>query len=257
MDREAKISIFPSMRKYKEYLAWGGGGGENKKILVYLSPDQITGQVLLNILVNEKGQLVTSSNLNINLGYDYFTAKILDRGKIYSKYADFYKGTVTLPSLDKLMNNVTDFTIAGWWDTNNHYGLVDILNEYITLGTNTSTRKLSYIINGGDEINFASFGDAPWKHIAIVSHNGKITFFINGTSQTATAYQEYNKTGTQVWLTSSLNIDDLCLILNQAVWTDNFTPPEEPLLGDLKYKTVLYPKNTVITDPGDLLVKLY
>lgn len=25
VDREAKISIFPSMRKYKVYLAWGGG----------------------------------------------------------------------------------------------------------------------------------------------------------------------------------------------------------------------------------------
>ena len=188
--------------------------------------------------VNDKGQLVTSSNLkNINLGYDYLTAKILDRGKIYSKYANFYKGTVTLPSLDKLMNNVTDFTIAGWLDTTNHLCWVDILNKYITLATNTSIKKLFYIINGGDEINFASVGDAPWKHIAIVSHNGKITFFINGTSQTATAYQEYNKTGTQVWQTASLNIDDLCLILNQAVWTDNFTPPEEPLLGDLKYKT--------------------
>lgn len=211
--------------------------------------------------VNDKGQLVTSSNLkNINLGYDCLNAKILDRGKIYSKYANFYKGTVTLPSLDKLMNNVTDFTIAGWLDTTNHPSLADILNKYITLAANTSIRKLSYIINGGDEINFASFGDVPWKHIAIVSHNGKITFFINGTSRTATAYQEYNKTGTQVWQTTHLNTDDLCLILNQAVWTDNFTPPEEPLLGDLKYKTELWPENTVIvdhSDHGDLMVKLY
>ena len=75
-----------------------------------------------------------------------------------------------------------------------------------------------------------------------------------------TRHQEYNdEKWNEIWYNGDLNTDDICLILNQAVWTDNFTPPEEPLLEDLKYKTELYPENTatVITDPGDLLVKLY
>ena len=76
-----------------------------------------------------------------------------------------------------------------------------------------------------------------------------------------TRHQEYNdEKWNEIWYNGDLNTDDICLILNQAVWTDNFTPPEEPLLGDLKYKTELWPENTIIADhgdPGDLLVKLY
>ena len=80
-DREAKISIFPSMRKYKEYLAWGGG--ENKYIVAYLSPDQITGQVLLNMHVNDRGQLVTSSNSDIDLEHPFRPQNTLDGGGKY------------------------------------------------------------------------------------------------------------------------------------------------------------------------------
>ena len=216
--------------------------------------------------VNDKGQLVTSSNLNINLEYSKENMKytyIRDGGKIYSKRVDFGNTSATLPSLGKLMNNVTEFTFAGWLHNDFAYWL-SILNEYISLSVDNSAGKLSAKINGGDKIELTSFysdsKDHPWKHFAIVSHNGKITFYINGIKQADAAYKEYNKTGTEVWNNYVLDADDLCLILNQAVWTDNFAPPEEPLLGDLKYKTELYPENTkiaIITDPGDLLVKLY
>ena len=215
--------------------------------------------------VNDKGQLVTSSNLkNINLKYyKGLYTNILDGGKIYSKYADFGLADITLPSLGKLMNNVTEFTFAGWLHNAYSYEL-SILNDYILLSVDNSAEKLTAKINGGDKINITSFygdgKDHPWKHIAIVLHNRKLAFYINGIKQIDEAYQEYNKTGTKVWYDYILNTDDLCLILNQAVWTDNFTPPEEPLLGDLKYETELWPENTIISDhgdPGNLLVKLY
>ena len=108
-------------------------------------------------------------------------------------------------------------------------------------------------------MDIASFYDGgdPWKHIAIVSHNGKITFYINGIRQIDVPYQECNGKDNEIFNYKNLSTDDACLILNQAVWTDNFTPPEEPLLGELKYNTKLYPENTIIADPGDLLVKLY
>ena len=80
--------------------------------MAYLSPEQITGQVLLNMHVNDKGQLVTSSNLNIDLEHPLSPSNILDGGKIYSKYAEYGECFMRLPLLSKLMNSVTELTFA-------------------------------------------------------------------------------------------------------------------------------------------------
>ncbi len=215
--------------------------------------------------VNDRGQLVTSSNLNMNLEFNALAPKIADGGKIYSKYV-YGESIINLPSIDKLMNNVTEFTFSCWLSNICRYPDVTsrmyiLRYSYILLMADPSTKKLIAQINFGNEMDIASFYDGgdPWKHIAIVSHNGKITFYINGIRQIDVPYQECNSKHNEIFNFHYLSTDDACLILNQAVWTDNFTPPEEPLLGELKYKTKLWPENTatVIADPGDLLVKLY
>ena len=38
-------------------------------------------------------------------------------------------------------------------------------------------------------------------------------------------------------------IDDYVLIIDQCLWTEDFTVPTEPLLGDLGYKHIIYPYN--------------
>ena len=108
--------------------------------------------------VNDKGQLVTSSNLkNINLEYDKDRyTNILDGGKIYSKYAGYGNSSVTSPLLGKLMNNVTEFTFAGWLRLHNAYydylRYLSILSDYIILSVYNSAEKLTAKINYGDEI---------------------------------------------------------------------------------------------------------
>lgn len=231
--------------------------------MAYLSPEQITGQVLLNMHVNDRGQLVTSSNLDIkNLEYSGSRIEVLDRGKIYSKYIKNTINSVTLPSLDKLMNNVTEFTFAGWLRLfSSHYSdegafYLDILDEYLTLGS--SKKGICLSVNRIEQVcTYYNLNNELWSHIAIVLHDGKIAIFLNGSRIIDVAYQEYPKKGTELLQPYDLYVDDICLILNQAVWTDNFTPPEEPLLGGLKYKTALCPKNAIIADPSDLMVKLY
>ena len=218
--------------------------------------------------VNDKGQLVTSSNLNINLEHPLSPLNILDGGKIYSKYADYGNDFMRLPLLNKLMNSVTELTFAFWvhnpsYSYGNSIYLIYILDQYIVLSGNETTKNLDAAINHKNEVNLTHFDDEgdPWKHIAVVLHNGKFTFYVNGTKQADIEYSEYKDRGHNILCDFRfLNTDDLCLILNQAIWTDNFTPPEEPLLGDLKYKTELWPENTVIvdhSDHGDLMVKLY
>ena len=229
--------------------------------MAYLSPEQITGQVLLNMHVNDKSQLVTSSNLDINLEFDEISTRISDGGKIYSKYI-WGESIIKLPSLDKLMNNVTEFTIAFWLNTtySPYFFYINFLDGYISISVDKTTKKITANINFGDKINLTSFDDGgdPWKYIAITLHNRKFAFYINGIKQVDAAYQEYeSRKWAEVCNTRNMYIDDICLILNQAVWTDNFTPPKEPLLGDLKYKTELWPENTIITDHSDLMVKLY
>lgn len=221
--------------------------------------------------VNDKGQLVTSSNLNIDLEHPLSPSNILDGGKIYSKYAEYGNGTddfMMLPLLGKLMNSVTELTFAFWvhnpsYSYGNAWYYLSILDDYIFLSGSKTTKNLDAEINHKNNVNLTYFDDEgdPWKHIAVVLHNRKFTFYVNGTKQADIEYSEYeNREHNILCDFYLLNTDDLCLILNQAIWTDNFIPPKEPLLGDLKYKTELWPENTIISDhgnPGDLLVKLY
>ena len=214
--------------------------------------------------VNDKGQLVTSSNLNIKkLEYHNSYTRISDKGggKIYSKYAHFGNiNNINSPLLDKLMSNVTEFTFAGWLYSAFIARELNILNKHIELSCDGAGRHRVYFqINSGSKIELYQFSSTreEWTHIAIVLHGGWLTVYINGKQVYRTSYPGYHETGTEVWHSDNTDIDDLCLILNQAVWTDNFTPPEEPLLGDLKYKTELWPENTIISDHGNLLVKLY
>ena len=173
-----------------------------------------------------------------------------------------------LSLLDELMNSVTELTFAFWVHNPSYsYGntsyQLNILDGYIMLSGDKTTKNLDAKINFENEVNLTHFDDGgdPWKHIAVVLHNRKFTFYVNGTKQADIEYSEYeDREHNIVYDSYFLNTDDLCLILNQAVWTDNFAPPKEPLLGDLKYKTELWPENTVIvdhSDHGDLMVKLY
>ena len=189
-------------------------------------------------------------------------------GKIYSKYAEYGNDFMRLPLIDKLMNSVTELTFAFWVHNPSYlYGntvyRMSILDGYIMLSGDKTTKNLDAEINFENEVNLTHFDDEgdPWKHIAVVLHNRKFTFYVNGTKQADIEYSEYeDREHNEVCYSYFLNTDDLCLILNQAVWTTNFDPPKEPLLGDLKYKTELWPENTVIvdhSDHGDLMVKLY
>ena len=97
--------------------------------------------------VNDKGQLVTSSNLNLNLEFNAISPRIADGGKIYSKYV-YGESIINLPSIDKLMNNVTEFTFSCWLRNICMYpnvtNCIYILRySYITLIADPSTKKIN------------------------------------------------------------------------------------------------------------------
>lgn len=236
--------------------------------MAYLSPDQITGQVLLNMHVDDNDQIISTSNTKFDIGFSGFGTEIKDDGKIYSKYAGYAHVNYDTTKLNQLMESVHDFTISCWHAyalNNSGTGCYSFFNGYIKFDDipfytsseyHPNTIKISS--NGNKLINIPA-EKAKWMHIAVVSNNGTLSIYADGVRQTGTSMPDYNKnTNAILDDINGFYADDTCIILNQALWTDDFTPPNEPLLEDLKYKTVLYPKfQRLYQNEDKALLKLY
>ncbi len=237
--------------------------------MAYLSPEQITGQVLLNMHVDDNDQIVSTSNTKFDIGFYDFGTKIKDDGKIYSKYAGYAHVKYDTAKLNQLMESVHDFTISCWHALNTNLGgCYSFFNGYIEFddipfytSSENHPNTIEISSNGNKLTNIPAEKD-KWMHIAAVSNNGTLSFYANGVRQTGTSTPDYNKNKNNTnAILDDINgfyADDTCIILNQALWTDNFTPPDGPLLGDLKYKTVLYPKfQRLYQNEDKALLKLY
>jgi len=236
--------------------------------MAYLSPEQITGQVLLNMHVDDNDQIVSTSNTKFDI--EATSVFIKNYGKIYSKSASVdtnfcYGNKHDKDKLTRLMKSVHDFTISFWYvsdgynDKWEHFGFFD---EYIYFYDEFSKAYEQHTIEistNGNKLTNIPVEKGKWMHIAAVSNNGTLSFYVDGVRQTSTSTPDYNN-GDNYRITASYNGshgDDTCIILNQALWTDNFTPPNGPLLGDLKYKTILYPKLQRLYKNEDNKIKLY
>lgn len=236
--------------------------------MAYLSPEQITGQVLLNMHVDDNDQIVSTSN-TAKFDIKANSVFIKNYGKIYSKSASVdtgfcYGNEYDRDKLTRLMKSVHDFTISFWYvsaGNNDFWELFYFFDNYISFcdlhSKDYEQHTIEISTNGNKLINIP-VETGKWMHIAAVSNNGTLSFYVDGVRQTSTSTPDYNCDGYRI--TTSNNgfyEDDTCIILNQALWTDNFTPPNGPLLGDLKYKTILYPKLQRLYQNEDNKIKLY
>lgn len=219
--------------------------------------------------VDDNGQTVSTSNtakFNINATYVF----IKNYGKIYSKSASVdtkfcYGNNYDKNKLTRLMKSVHDFTISFWHvsDGNNdsleQFYFFDNYIRFEDLSSKAYEQHTIEISTNGNKLTNIPAEKGKWMHIAAVSNNGTLSFYVDGVRQASTSTPDYNENeyGRITMSNNGFFEDDTCIILNQALWTDNFAPPDGPLLGDLKYKTILYPKLQRLYQNEDNKIKLY
>ena len=221
--------------------------------------------------VDDNDQIVSTSNTKFDIGFYDSGTTIKNDGKIYSKYAGYVHVNYDTAKLNQLMKSVHDFTISCWhaYASNNSGGIgycyYSFFADYIKFNdipfyasSENHPNTIEISSNGKKLINIPAEKD-KWMHIAVVSNNGTLSIYADGVRQTSTSMPDYNKNTNSILNDNNgFYADDTCIILNQALWTDNFTPPNGPLLGDLKYKTVLYPKfQRLYQNEDKALLKLY
>ena len=114
-----------------------------------------------------------------------------------------------------------------------------------------------------------------WVHVAFVKNGTNVNCYINGTlylsapssfnlkdkylSNITIYCWDYTSSGKSP-STYFYYIDDIVFIKDQALWTSNFTPPNNYLTGDrntnIKTEQILYPEPNVPTITGDILANV-
>lgn len=164
----------------------------------------------------------------------------------------YFNGSAYLTMNDPSKNIGTgDFTISFWCQQNNpktysHMGLA-IYDSLVIWVYNPEPRGSSGIASTSEwimtNLTKSMFNVGSKTHIAFVRHNGINTIYVNGeASQSRNDWlgnQSLQNVAIGVQLPSMRNsklygyMDDICVIKDLAVWTENFTPPTDYLPDNL------------------------
>ena len=220
--------------------------------------DSITGEVLVDIRyidgrILDLSKYIPSSITNsfkTNNNTKFSAKSIYDSGDIYfTSSPSFTSFTLSW------WQNILDRSKAAWYGmwVANIQQVIHLLPSY---GNNSC-------MIGGPKKPWTGeksvFGNPPntntWYHYAAVYNQPTFKFYINGNLQLSL---DYNFSGKITQLkfqditrtdgTCYSMCDDIVLILNQALWTSNFTVPNYLLTGDkeipnkIRNKQILYPR---------------
>ena len=173
------------------------------------------------------------------------------------------KSCVQMPLTPELTLGENDFTIAGWFyfETLTYNGCLFSCSHYVNsnyqwqgvqvwLGTSNGNICVCCDIanNVKNRVDTTTnLKRNTWHHVALVRHGNSVTLYVDGQSITSLSvsgavYQNSNsiwRIGASNARTSSTTstdfsepitglIDEFIIVNGLAVWTENFTPPENP-----------------------------
>ena len=253
------------------YISWGGGCFLNK--VAYLSNDQITGKVLVNL---HSDGLAIYNNTSIKRDIEKSQICSIDK-PVSTDITKFSKGSMLNEFYVPIGEDISgDFTFSIWGYVTNGYEFQFMIGSY---GISPNSGN-GYYIFGFQFVNQTSFmcgigssayGDESelysksitnaWHHYALCHSNNMLYWFVDGELIRSKdisdpkyqnfitnhdLFKTYTETGNCVsWDSSSSSIvymDDIVIIKDQCLWTEKFVPPTDVLVGNFpKYMQVLYP----------------
>lgn len=245
--------------------------------MAYLSSDQITGKVLVNL---HSDGLAIYNNTSIKRNIEKQEIYSIDK-PVSTNITKFSKGSILNGFNVPIGEDISrDFTVSAWMYVTNGYEFEFRIGSYGVDSSNMATN--GYYIIGVQNIDEASVlivltarGDRneisysktianAWHHFAICHSNNVLYWFIDGElirseDISDPKYQNFItnhgkfKMYTQIdncfnWSSGSSTVymDDIVVIKDQCLWTEKFTPPADVLVGNSpKYMQVLYPYSSV------------
>lgn len=181
-------------------------------------------------ITNAKQRLDTAGTHYINGVYDEVT---LPAGSSYFNGVNNYITTTTLPSL-----NGGNFTLEAWINPGTSVAEGPVFKAYQS-GTNNYEIRLvnnvlsAYFNSGAAVIGGSTLANNTWYHVALVRNGSTLTQYLNGVANgsvtvttnttVSTAYIGRQQTST-FWNGSISNLR----LVNNAIYTSNFTPPTKP-----------------------------
>lgn len=172
---------------------------------------------------------------------------------------------VRFPLTSELTLGENDFTIAGWFMCKNvskngclftfvHYASSSYQWQGVAIWLSQGGNlRFCCDISNNNKNRFDSttyMVNNTWYHLALVRHNGVVTLYVNGKSigslnaqgtvyQYSSAVWRIGATNNRTSSATSTNqnqeyftglVDEFIIVNGTALWTEEFTPPEEPYL---------------------------
>lgn len=223
--------------------------------MAYLRSDQITGEVVLNISVNGN-KIINNANNSSTVITSMIGSKSDTVGGISSFPGKFHSHGL-LPNIyisnESTRNKIlSEFTYSAWmYLYSGELMSIDMNSNISSLVNRAYTSEgYTFITNYNDSDNRQpnTYGgnNKEWKYYSITKKDNIIYFFVNGKKIREFTYTlpfAFNCAACDRYNGGNGCIDDYVLIIDQCLWTEDFTVPTEPLLGDLGYKHIIYPYN--------------
>ena len=213
--------------------------------VAYLNKDDITGKVLLNVHA-ENGYIVNSTYDDINID----TNNVLVSVGIGNSDTKFNSYSMEIPGAIPIPESITgDFTFSCWTKYSSRSGNGVCLQTY----PNFNHYSIGYEFNdqnSGDKHHDVYIEQSPenynpfkyitpmkytWMHVAITKKDKVCYIFRDGelllSGSVSDTFVAQLLANPQLSASIEYYGDDIVVIKDQCLWTENFTPPTEPLIG--------------------------
>lgn len=203
-----------------------------------------------------------------------------DSGRLQNKpYFKLTECKLYCETLSENIDNSEDFTISIWFKMDNLNGNVDLLGSWNKKRVSGYPyNMLVFSNNGGYGYTASGYGFSSggycsssvdvnkWHHSAVCRKDGKVYFFLNGNLLDVRPWDHdcisynYLETDSDNRVSQNKSYDEIVVIKNQALWTENFDPTQ--ISFGYRYKTIdsdiqLDPRTLLPLDFKGDLVKLY
>lgn len=171
-------------------------------------------------------------------------AEILkDSGRLPNKpYFKLTECKAYCETLRENIDNAEDFTISIWFKIDNLNGNVDLLGSWnkkrvsgyphtmLVFSNNSGYGYTSsgYSFSNGGYCSSISLDVNKWHHSVVCRKDGKVYFFLNGNLLNTRQWDHdcisynYIETDTDNRVSQNKSYDEIVVIKNQALWTENF-----------------------------------
>lgn len=230
------------------------GGGVKINKVAYLNKEDITGKVLLNVHA-ENGYIVNSTYDDINID----TNNVLVSVGIGNSDTKFNSYSMEIPGAIPIPESITgDFTFSCWakYDSRSGNGVClqtyPIFNRYAigyefndqNSGDKQHDVYMGYLGNF-EHFKYITPMKYTWMHIAITKKDKVCYIFRDGELLLSGSISDNFVTSllANPQLSASIEYygDDIVVIKDQCLWTENFTPPTEPLIGyNMKHNQIIW-----------------